>query len=515
VCEGCGDCSVQSNCLSVEPVETEFGRKRRINQSSCNQDFTCADGFCPSFVSVTGGEVKRAAVALDEPPHLPEPTVPALGGEPFNILLAGVGGLGVTSLADILGEAAHLDGREVHLADQTGLAQKGGAVTSHIRIGGGFTVRFQSAHRPKQLTLLTADAVVAHGKASLPFLSRERTAVIADSHVTPTAEFVANNAVRFDSGGMMQRLKAAARTVDELPATDLAATLLGDAIYANMLLLGYAWQRGLVPVSGEAIARAIELNGARVAENKRAFALGREAALDKAAVLARLAPPPQLSRTPGELLAIRMRHLEAYQDAAYAARYKAVVDKVRARETEVAPGSDRLTTAVARSLHKLMAVKDEYEVARLFTDGAFERALKAQFGGQYRLAFHMAPPFLPVFDAHTRRPVKRTFGPWMLPVMRLLARMKRWRGTWLDIFNRTAERRRERALAADYMARLERLLPVLTRSNLPLAVEYAGVPDMIRGFGHVKARNIEAAGLRYAELEAALFAPSPFRLAAE
>jgi indolepyruvate ferredoxin oxidoreductase len=226
-------------------------------------------------------------------------------------------------------------------------------------------------------------------------------------------------------------------------------------------------------------------------------------------------PPPQLSRTLDEVLAVRMRHLEAYQDAAYAARYKAIVDKMRVRETEVAPGSEQLTTAVARSLHKLMAVKDEYEVARLFTDGAFEQALKAQFGGNYRLSFHMAPPFLPAFDPHTRRPVKRTFGPWMLPVMRLLARMKRWRGGWFDIFNRTAERRRERALAGDYEARLERLLPVLSRQNLPLAVEYAGIPEMIRGFGHVKARSIEAAGIRYAELETALFTPSPVRLAAE
>jgi indolepyruvate ferredoxin oxidoreductase len=516
VCEGCGDCSRASNCLSVEPVETEFGRKRKINQSTCNQDFSCVDGFCPSFVSVYGAKPKRAEPKEHEVAALPEPNLPAIGPDGYNVLMTGIGGLGITSLAAILGMAAHLHNRQVRIVDQIGLAQKGGGVYSHLRIGEQGSDLYSPRIGAGQADLvLAADIVVAHGKSGLPMMSAERTSVVADGQITPTAEFVGNNAVAYDAASMKARLKANARSVEDCPAQAIASALLGDTIYANMVLTGFAWQKGLIPLERAAIMRAIELNGASVESNKRAFAIGREAALDLAKIMAKVSPPPKLSQTLDELIGIRVRDLTAYQDAAYAERYRAFVDKVRARERAVSPASETLTRAVARNLYKLMAIKDEYEVARLYSDGAFAKRLKDQFEGDMKIAIHLAPPLLSRRNPDTGLPEKRTFGAWMLRLMPLLTKGKSLRGTRWDIFGRTPERKAERALLADYEARIEKLLASLTPANLPLAVSYANVPDMIRGFGHVKEANIKKAQAKYAELDAALFAAKPVLRAAE
>ncbi len=507
VCEGCGDCSRASNCLSVEPVETEFGRKRKINQSTCNQDFSCADGFCPSFVSVYGGKLAKAAPKAHEISGLPEPQLPVIGADGYNILMTGIGGLGITSLAAILGMAAHLHNREVRVLDQIGLAQKGGGVYSHLRIGAQGAELFSARIGRGQADLvLAADIVVAHGKNGLPMMSAERTAVIGDCRVTPTAEFIANNAVAYDAASMKARLQANARVVEECDAQAIATALLGDAIYANMVLTGFAWQKGLIPLDRGAIMRAIELNGATVEANKRAFEIGREAAADPARIKAKVAPPPELSQTLDELIGIRVRDLTAYQDAAYAERYRAFVERVRERERAVSPGSEAFTNAVARNLYKLMAIKDEYEVARLYTDGAFAKRLKEKFEGEVKLAIHLAPPIFGARNPDTGLPEKRTFGPWMFKALKVLAKGKRLRGTRLDLFGRTAERKAERALLADYEARIEKCLAALTPANLALAANYAAVPDMIWGFGHVKEANAKKAEAHYAELEAAFFA---------
>jgi len=515
VCEGCGDCSRASNCLSVEPVETEFGRKRKINQSTCNQDATCVDGFCPSFVSVYGGTRKRAQVAHASP-DMPDPALPAIPEDGYNILMTGIGGLGITSLAAILGMAAHLHSRQVRILDQIGLAQKGGGVYSHLRIGEPGTDLFSPRIGAEQADLvLAADIVVAHGKNGLPMMSKTRTAIVADPRVTPTAEFVRDNGVVFDATAMTARLEAHARALDECPAQAIAVALIGDAIFANMVLTGFAWQKGLIPLERGAILRAIELNGASVDANKRAFALGREAALWPDRIAALLNPAPKLAETLDDIVGLRATELAAYQDVAYAARYLAFIDRVRQRETVVAPQSEVLTRAVAQNLFRLMAFKDEYEVARLYTDGSFAEQIKGEFEGDVKLKFHLAPPIFGRRDPATGHLKKMTFGPWMLPALRLLAKGKRLRGTWLDPFARLAERKAERALLADYEARIERLLPMLTRSNLALAAAYAAVPDLIRGFGHVKEANIVKAEARYAELEAALAEPVHALRAAE
>ena len=516
VCEGCGDCSRASNCLSIEPVETEFGRKRKINQSTCSQDFSCANGFCPSFVSVYGGTLKRDKPTDHELADLPEPPLPVIGADGYNVLMTGIGGLGITSLAAILGMAAHLHNRQVRVVDQIGLAQKGGGVYSHLRIGEQGAELFAARIGAGQADLvLAADIVVAHGKNGLPMMSADRTAVIADSQVTPTAEFVANNALTYDAASMNARLKANARLVEACQAQAIATALLGDAIYATMVLTGFAWQKGLIPLDRGAIMRAIELNGAAVDANKRAFDIGREAAAEPAAIMAKVSPPPKLSQTLDELIEIRVRDLTAYQDAAYAARYRALVEKARARERAVAPGRDALTSAVARNLYKLMAIKDEYEVARLYTDGTFAKRLEQKFEGKVKLAIHLAPPVFGSRNPDTGLPEKHTFGPWLLKAMTVLAKGKRLRGTPLDFFGRTAERKAERALIADYEARIEALLPRLSAANLGLAASYASVPDMIRGFGHVKAAAMKKAQARYVELEAALFEQADVLQAAE
>lgn len=524
VCEGCGDCSAKSNCVSVVPVETEFGTKRAIDQSACNKDFSCLEGFCPSFVTVEGGTLRRGRALAFEPPPVPEPEPPPLA-EPWNILIAGVGGTGVVTIGQVLAMAAHLEGKGVTVLDMAGLAQKGGAVWSHVRI----------ADRPERLyatriaageaqLLLGCDPIVTVADETLSRARAGLTRAIVDAEVPVTGDFVRAAAAEARTGD-------AARTTDVLPplaallariedavgrgaletveAGRLALRLLGDSIATNTLLLGFAFQRGLVPLSAAAIERAIELNGAAVAMNRRAFAIGRLAARDPAA-LARLLPEEpvaesrRLSANLDELVARRVAHLEAYQDRAYAERYRALVERVRAAERAVAPGSEALAEAVARGLHEVMAYKDEYEVARLHTDPAFHRALEATFEGPFRLRFHLAPPLLAQIPPGRSEPEKKAFGPWVLPLFRLLARLKGLRGTVFDPFARTADRRLERALIREYEELIEEILARLAPSTHATAVELARFPLAVRGFGPIKERHLVAARERKAVLLAAL-----------
>jgi len=499
VCEGCGDCTVKSNCLSVEPVETEWGRKRRIDQSSCNQDFSCVEGFCPSFVTVEGGQLRKASAVVDESRFkaLPDPDLPEIAGDGFNILLTGIGGQGVTALGAMIGMAAHVDGKTVAMVDMLGMAQKGGGVHSNIRIG----KPGQELNGPRIAVggadlILAADIVGAAGKVTLPVAGRHRAHAIVNADLIPTAEFIKDKAVSFDYDGMLSMLGRECRVLEELPASRLATRLMGDAIYTNMLLLGFAWQKGRLPMSRAALEKAIALNGVAVEKNLQAFNWGRLFAHDARAVEDFLDGGASLARTLDEVIDRRAAFLTDYQDAAYAARYKSHLDRVRKAEQDMAPGSTALSEAVARNLFKLMAYKDEYEVARLYTDGQFEKNLRAQFEGDFKLSFHMAPPILARTDPDTGLPRKRTFGAWMLPVLKLLARGRGLRGSAFDPFGYTAERRQERTLISDYENLLDEIVTNLTPERFDIALDLAGLPADVRGFGYVKDAHIEEMGTR-------------------
>jgi indolepyruvate ferredoxin oxidoreductase len=487
-CEGCGDCSVQSNCVSIEPVETEFGRKRRINQSSCNKDYSCINGFCPSFVTLDGAELTKAdtsaPIATD---HLPEPSIPS-PGHGFNIMVTGIGGTGVLTVSALLGTAAHIEGLAATTADMAGLAQKGGAVYAHVRIG----QHNDDLLSPRIMAgcadlVLACDAVVAADKPTQALMTSSRTAVVANANIAPTADFVRNRDFDFQSAAIEATVRRAARAnaTHFLEAERIATALLGDSIGANMLLLGAAWQLGHVPLARASIEAAIRLNGVAIAFNLRAFALGRLLAHEPQAVDALMAaqdPQPRAPLPEGleAFLARAEADLTAWQNAAWAARLRGLVDQVRA----TAPESLALT--VARSLHKLMAYKDEYEIARLYSDGRFEAALKAQFSAGTPHLW-LAPPFLSRTDPATGRPAKRRFGPWIFPVLKLLSRFKVLRGTALDPFGRSEERRHERADIAAYEAEVSRLLQGLTPERMALAEAIARLPLDLRGFGPVKA----------------------------
>jgi indolepyruvate ferredoxin oxidoreductase len=485
VCEGCGDCSKVSNCVSVEPLNTEFGRKRRINQSTCNTDYSCLGGFCPSFVTIEGGENAQAAAM----PALTAESTPLPQFEPLegvrNIIFTGIGGTGVTTTASILAMAAHVDGRAASVVDMTGLAQKGGAVFSHVRLGEtedtvvGGRVPAASAH-----VLIACDILSAAGPDALSLYAKDRTVACGNEDFAPTADFVTDRDVRFDAGNMARRISAATKAYDEAPAHHLAETRLGDAIYANMIMLGFAWQKGLIPVSSRALYRAIRLNGVAAEQNLQAFELGRQVAHDPSRRGPAEADVPTPETMPlAELIAHRARELTAYQNAAYAQRYLDRVAKAQA------VGSEAFTRAVAVNLYKLMAYKDEYEVARLYTDGRFEAARNGTFkGGKTKI--WLAPPILSPKD-DKGHPRKIEFGGWMLELgFPMLAKLKGLRGTPLDLFGRSEERRMERRLIADYEAGLDRLLADPSPARLPTAIQIAGVPQFIRGFGHIKDASV-------------------------
>ncbi len=475
VCEDCGDCSVKSNCIAVEPTETPFGRKRRIDQSNCNQDFSCLDGFCPSFVTLIGAEpVKPAAPTALHPPA--EPARPAQT-EAWNLIIAGVGGQGVTALSAILAMAAHLEERPVRSVDALGLAQKGGGVFAQLRVGlpNGEPLLSPRIGQGQADVMIAADMVVAHGRFARPLLSPHRSVAVLSDGVAPTAEFVLNPETRMDAGAMRASLDAACAEVVALPAARAVENTFGDLIYLNVYLLGIAYQRGLVPIGSAAIMRALELNGAEIARNQAAFTAGRHAALT------RETPPPR--ETLDAMIARRVADLTAYQSRRYAARYEAFVAGVAAAEKAAMPGENRLTRAVAAQLYRLMAYKDEYEVARLHSLPEWQAQLRDKFSGTTRVEMHLAPPFMGA--------KKRAFGPWMMTAMGVLRHGKFLRGTALDVFGRTEERRTEAALPGEFMAGLEALLPHLATHHGKIC-EWAEAAAGIKGYGPIKARNLAA-----------------------
>ncbi len=496
VCEGCGDCGNESNCMAILPLETEFGRKRAIDQSACNKDYTCLNGFCPSFVTIEGGKPRRGKALADTalPAFaLPEPTLPATT-QPYGILVTGVGGTGVVTIGALIGMAAHIDGKGVTVLDMTGLAQKGGSVYSHIRI----------ASRPEDLhavrvaageanAVIGGDLIVSASNEALAKMALGKTQAVVNAACAPTSEFAHNPDWQFPLPAMQQAISDAVgpTAVDFFDAQKLATALMGDAIATNLFLLGYAWQRSMVPVSEAALMQAIELNGAAIAMNKAAFLWGRRTAHNRAEV-ERIAYPVRViplkpAITLDELIARRIAFLIDYQDAAYAEQYRQRVEAVRTAEAQL--GSTRLTEVVAKNLFKLMAYKDEYEVARLYADPRFLDKVDETFEGDYRIKIHLAPPLWAKPDPATGKIRKIAYGDWVLPVFRVLAKFKRLRGTRFDPFGWLRERRTERVLIAEYTADLAELMTDLSRDKLELAIQIASLPEKIRGFGHVKDKH--------------------------
>ncbi|KWR83773.1 indolepyruvate ferredoxin oxidoreductase family protein [Cupriavidus sp. IDO] len=507
VCEGCGDCSVQSNCLAVQPVETEFGRKRKVNQDTCNKDFSCVKGFCPSFVTVEGGKLRKPdAGSKARPPapdSLPTPRLPDMD-RPQRILVAGIGGTGVVTIGAVMGMAAHLEGKGVITQDATGMAQMGGSTWSHIQIAATPEALHASRVDVAMADLVIAcDTVVGASKSSVATMSPERTFVVLNSHLTPTAAFVSNPDWEPDTEQALAKIGKAIGpdALATLDAERVATQLLGQSIYANLLMLGYAWQKGRVPLSHDALMRAIELNGVQVESNKAAFEWGRLCAHDmsKVPVRSQDATVVQFVRKPS-LADLRRKHVEfltAYQSAAYAAQYEDFIGKVAVMEGRL--GGTRLTEAVARSLFKLMAYKDEYEVARLHSDAAFRKQISEMFEGDVKIVHHLAPPLFAKKGADGE-PVKSAYGPWMRSAFQVLARLKGLRGTAFDPFGYTAERREERAIIGEYRQCVEELLRTVGKQNLDLSVEIAKLPQDIRGYGHVKAKNLAAVRTRWQTL---------------
>jgi indolepyruvate ferredoxin oxidoreductase len=496
VCEGCGDCSVQSNCIAVEPVKTDFGTKRRINQSACNKDFSCVKGFCPSFVEIDGPVLRKPdgsrikAMEADLFATLTQPTRVAIDGV-YNIYVAGIGGLGVLTVGALLGTAAHLEGLASTVLDFTGLAQKNGAVVSQVRIAPpGTAIHAVRIGAGETDLLLGTDSVVAASPDALGKFAKGRGAIVLNGDETPTADIVADRDATLPTARMIDVLLTRAGHKGFLiSATRIAEGLFGNNVAANTFLVGYAWQKGLLPLSAEAFEAAIEANGAAVALNKRAFAWGRLAAVDAATVekIAGLVETPDaIEESLFAMIERRAVDLAAYQDQAYGDRYAALIRRVRiATEGLGAEGRDMLR-AVAVNAYKLMAYKDEYEVARLYADPSFRQVLGAQFAETRRVSIWLAPPIISHIDPHTGRPAKRKFGPWIFTVFAVLARMKRLRGSWADPFGCTQERRAERALRDEYLAGIEALCGGLDKAGLAQATALAALPDMVRGYGPVK-----------------------------
>ncbi|MGH8777923.1 indolepyruvate ferredoxin oxidoreductase family protein [Paraburkholderia sp.] len=530
VCEGCGDCSVQSNCLSVEPLETEYGTKRQINQSTCNKDFSCVKGFCPSFVSVEGGQLRKpkaaAGVTGDALPPVPDPEVPSIG-RPYGVLVTGVGGTGVVTIGALLGMAAHLESKGVTVLDVTGLAQKGGAVMSHVQIANQpADIHATRIAMGEASLVIGCDAIVTASDECVSRMQSGRTNVVLNSAPTPTAEFIKNPNWRFPGSSTEADVRAGAGDdgVASVDANRFAVALLGDAIYTNPFMLGYAWQRGWIPLTHESLTRAIELNAVQVEKNLAAFEWGRRTAHDPAAVTRLTSTQGRGSDTSDTatskivslhtpkaldtLIDKRVHYLTAYQNAAYATRYRALVDEVRTAETALdnADSQQPLTEAVAKNLHKLMAYKDEYEVARLYADPAFIEKVKGSFEGDWKLKLYLAPPAFSKKDAHGHL-VKKQYGPWVFSAMRVLAKLKFLRGTGFDVFGKTEERRTERALIGEYEALVRELIGGLTVQKRALAVELASLPDGIRGYGHVKENNLNGVRTKWAALLAKWRAP--------
>jgi indolepyruvate ferredoxin oxidoreductase len=528
VCEGCGDCGQQSNCVSIEPVETEFGRKRAINQSSCNKDFSCVSGFCPSFVTVEGGKVRRGKVAAEKAQSptleasqaiaLPEPKRPTIEGS-YALMVTGIGGTGVITIGQLLGMAAHLERKVVSVLDMAGLAQKGGSVISFVR----FALSAESLHAPR-IASASADAVIGcdlvttASKETLEKFKTGKTRAVVNSARMPTGDFTHNPDWTFPQGGMENAVSHVTGQENAyfIDGSRIATALMGDSIASNLFMLGFAYQHGLVPVSAVAIEKAIALNETAVEQNLRAFVWGRRAAVDREAV-ALVAQKPasdmaiteakrssrQVSVSLDEMIERRAQHLEQYQNAAYANRYTGLVAQVRSKETALGLGSS-LSEATARYLFKVMAIKDEYEVARLYTDGQFEARLKEQFEGDYTLKFHLAPPLLAKKNAKGELQ-KQEYGPWAFTAFKWLAKLRFVRGTVFDVFGKTDERKQERALLVQYETMLTQVVQGLNSSNHAAALAWAKLPEEVRGFGHVRERHLVAMQAKWAQNKAAFF----------
>ncbi|NIX77987.1 indolepyruvate ferredoxin oxidoreductase family protein [Microvirga terricola] len=530
VCENCGDCSVQSNCVAVQPLETEFGRKRQIDQSNCNKDFSCVKGFCPSFVSVHGAKIKKAvheAASTDgmvfKP--LPDPIIPTID-RTFNVIVTGVGGTGVVTIGAILGMAAHLEGKGMGMIDMAGLAQKGGAVYSHVRLANtqddihAIRVTAGAAH-----LVLGCDLVVTGTKKVLASVKEGQTALVVNTAEVMPGDFTRNADFSLPIERLKRTVKSAAGEagVAFVDATAIATALLGNSIAANMFMLGYAYQTGHVPLTAAAIEKAIELNGEAVRMNLDAFTWGRRAAAEPEVIatfmrgLKSSTEELKISETLDEVIARRVAFLESYQNKSYGRRYRSLVERMREVESKVMPSSTALTDAVARSLFKLMAYKDEYEVARLYTDGHFERQVAATFEGEnLRYEFHLAPPLLARKDPVTGLPRKMSFGPWIMKAFKVLAALKPLRGTPLDVFGYTHERRTERQLIRDYVVLVEEIVNHLSAANHATAIGLANIPQKIRGFGHIKERHLKTAKAEEAQLLARFRASEqPLPIAAE
>jgi indolepyruvate ferredoxin oxidoreductase len=494
VCEGCGDCGVQSNCVSIVPAETELGRKRAIDQSTCNKDFSCLKGFCPSFVTVEGGTPRKEATAEVDLSGLPEPAIPAIDGT-HNIVITGVGGTGVVTIGANLAMAAHIEGKGAAMMEMAGLAQKGGAVHIHVRI----------AEKPEDIsairvatgecdTLIGGDLVVSAGAKTLGLMTTGLSGAVVNSHEIVTGDFTRNTEFRIPGEELALALQARLREgLSLFDASELSRKLLGDTIFTNQMLLGAAWQRGLIPLSREAILKAVELNGAAVERNKQAFEMGRWAIANPESaeriIASEVVAKP---KTLEEKIAFREGHLTAYQGKRLARRYRKLVD---------AATDPRLKEAVAKGYHKLLAYKDEYEVARLHL--TTEAKAREAFDGDFRLKYHLAPPILPGRDA-AGRPKKRAFGPWIARLYPVLARFKILRGTPFDVFGYSAERRMERSLIRQYRADMDEFLPKADPDTMDALVALAELPLSIRGFGPVKELNARRAAKQREDLVAHL-----------
>jgi indolepyruvate ferredoxin oxidoreductase len=520
VCEGCGDCGKKSNCVAILPLETELGTKREIDQSTCNKDFSCVNGFCPSFVTVhgavprkkqglaTGGNIASMLGAL------PEPRQPALD-KPYTMLVTGVGGTGVVTISAVLGQAAYIDGKGFGAIDMTGLAQKGGAVACHMKVARttGEINAIRAGIAAADL-VIGCDLVVTASNKVLETIKPDHTTVVLSSHEMPVADFARNPNLRLPGEDLKRAVEERVRKgpLHLLDAHDYAVQLFADSIASNMFMLGYAYQLGAVPVGSAAIEKAIELNGAAIEMNRNAFRFGRLAAHDRAA-LDRVVAPKATPRpaTLEEIVGVRAELLEGYQDAALAKRYRDRVARIAALEADKTPGRSGLAEAVAKGYAKLLAYKDEYEVARLYTDGRFEKAVKEAFDGNHRIEIHLAPPLLSWLarDKATGQPRKMTFGPWMLTAFRTLAKGRALRGTWLDVFGYTAERRLERQMIKDYEVVLDEIERRLVADNHRAAVALAALPEDIKGFGHVKHGNYDAAMKKRETLLGMLRDPKP------
>jgi len=497
VCEGCGDCGVQSNCIAVEPEETVLGRKRRINQSVCNTDFSCAKGLCPSFVTITGGKPRARAEDDSEEAGilatLPQPTLPRIG-EVYNILLAGIGGNGVVTVSALLGMAGHLEEQRLTVLDNSGLAQRNGSVTSHLRLGDGAHRHSPRIPNGDVDLVIGADPMVVAIPETLAKLGLGRSAVILNRFVAPNALFARDPDLDLGFDPMLQKVipRADGERIFSIDATKIAGIMLGNTIGANLLLVGYAWQRGLIPLQADSIMRAIDLNGTEAAMNRRAFGLGRIAAArpDLVDTWLRGHEAASIPDTLGDLLGDRMPRLTAWGGARWAKRYRALVAKVEAAEANL-PGADgRLSRAVAHVAAKLMTYKDEYEVARLFNDPGFAARLRENFEGDFTTQFNLAPPLFARRDPATGRPVKRRFGPWMGRAFAALARLRVLRGTKLDVFGYHPHRRVERQLVHDYEALVEQVLGRVTQTNIAAAEAVLRAHDKVRGYDVVKEANI-------------------------